>query len=367
MKRELKTVAPRPWEFVAWTLLVGYALNSLRGSPPLGAPNLGRVEQRPRRSTHTSLPDERGVAGKNVPPLGLPMVWQLLKRTFSKWNEDHAPGLGAALSYYTVFSLAPLLMIVIAIAGLMFGQEAAQGQVMGQIQGLVGEESAKAIQSMIEEARKPTVGIIATLIATVMLLVGATGVFAQLQESLNIIWKVEEKPGEGIWKTLKDRFISLMAVLGTGFLLLISLVISAGLSAVGATLEHVLPGPEFLLQIINFVVSFTVVTLLFAMIYKLLPDKPIRWGDVWVGAGITSLLFTIGKFLIGLYLGKSEVGLAYGAAGSLVVILVWVYYASQIFLLGAEFTAVYAESRGTQLTLASHAQEPVGTFAVDAR
>lgn len=366
MKRELKTVAPRPWEFVAWTLLFGYALNSLRGSPPLEAPILGRGKQRPRRSTHTSLPDELGMAGKSVSPLGLPMVWQLLKKTFSKWNEDHAPGLGAALSYYTVFSLAPLLMIVIAIAGLVFGQEAAQGQVMGQIQGLVGEESAKAIQSMIEEARKPAAGILATLIATVMLLVGATGVFAQLQESLNIIWKVKEKPGEGIWKTLKDRFISLVAVLGTGFLLLISLVISAGLSAVGATLEHVLPGPEFLLQIINFVVSFTVVTLLFAMIYKLLPDKPIRWGDVWIGAGITSLLFTIGKFFIGLYLGKSEVGLAYGAAGSLVVILIWVYYASQIFLLGAEFTAVYAESRG-QLAPASHAQEPVGTLAGYAR
>ena len=294
---------------------------------------------------------------------GLPKVWQLLKRTYYKWNEDHAPGLGAALSYYTVFSLAPLLMIVIAIAGLVFGQEAAQGQIMGQIQGLVGEESAKAIQSMIEEASKPAAGILATVIATVMLLFGATGVFAQLQESLNIIWKVKEKPGEGIWKMLKDRFLSLMAVLGTGFLLLISLVISAGLSAVGATLEHVLPGPEFVLQIINFLVSFAVVTLLFAMIYKLLPDKPIRWGDVWIGAGITSLLFTIGKFFIGLYLGKSDVGVAYGAAGSLVVILIWVYYASQIFLFGAEFTAVYAESRETQLAPTPHAQEPVGTLA----
>jgi membrane protein len=281
------------------------------------------------------------------------VLWQLFKRTYSKWNEDHAPGLGAALSYYSVFSLAPLLMIVIAIAGLVFGQEAAQGQIMGQIQGLVGEESAKAIQSMIEEARKPAAGILATVIATVMLLVGATGVFAQLQESLNIIWKVKEKPGEGIWKTLKDRFLSLLAVFGTGFLLLISLVISAGLSAVGATLDHVLPGPEFLLQIINFVVSFAVVTLLFAMIYKLLPDISIQWGDVWIGAIITSLLFTIGKFLIGLYLGKSDVGIAYGGAGSLVVILIWVYYASQIFLFGAEFTAVYAHSRGSRFALSS--------------
>jgi membrane protein len=294
---------------------------------------------------------------------GLTKWWPLLTRTYAKWNEDHAPGLGAALAYYTVFSLAPLLMIVIAIAGLVFGQEAAQGQIMGQIQGLVGEESARAIQSMIEEARRPAASILATVIATVMLLFGATGVFAQLQESLNIIWQVKETPGEGLWKMLKNRFLSLMAVLGTGFLLLISLVISAGLSAVGATLERLLPGPEIVLQIINVLVSFAVVTLLFAMIYKLLPDTSVRWGDVWIGASITSLLFTIGKFFIGLYLGKSDVGVAYGAAGSLVVILIWVYYASQIFLFGAEFTAVYAASRGTELVPTPHAQEPVGTLA----
>ena len=356
-------VAAHPWEFVGWTLLLWRAVNTLRG----GYPSPGAVNRRPQKqgqgdqSARAAQNDIRR-ARKSVSPIGrgLPKVWQLFKRTYTKWNADHAQGLGAALSYYTVFSLAPLLLIVIAIAGLVFGQEAAQGQIMGQIEGLVGEESAKAIQSMIEEARKPTAGILATVIATVMLLVGATGVFAQLQESLNIIWQVQEKPGEGLWKLLKDRFISLMAVLGTGFLLLISLVISAGLSAVGATLEHLLPGPEFLLQIINFFVSFAVVTLLFAMIYKLLPDTPIRWGDVWIGASITSLLFTIGKFFIGLYLGKSDVGLAYGTAGSLVVILIWVYYASQIFLFGAEFTAVYAGSRETQVTPAPHAQEPMG-------
>ena len=368
MKRGIvvKTVARHPWEFVGWTLLLGYAVKTLRrGFPPPGAVDLGRGEPAHGDQLTGVRQNERGMTGKSLLPLkrGSPNVWQLLTRTYSKWNEDHAPALGAALSYYTVFSLAPLLMIVIAIAGLVFGQEAAQGQIIGQIQGLVGEESAKAIQSMIEEARKPAAGILATLIATAMLLFGATGVFAQLQESLNIIWKVKEKPGEGMWKTLKNRLMSLMAVLGTGFLLLISLVISAGLSAVGATLAHVLPGPEFLLQIINFFVSFAVVTLLFAMIYKLLPDKPIQWNDVWVGAAITSLLFTIGKFFIGLYLGKSDVGVAYGAAGSLVVILIWVYYASQIFLFGAEFTAVYAESRGTQLAQAPHAQERMGSLA----
>jgi hypothetical protein len=239
----LKTIAGHRWEFVGWMLLLGYAVNTLpRRSPPPGAVDLGRQEQVQGDPPARALQDDLGMAGKSVSPIrrGLPKVWQLLKSTYSKWNEDHAPGLGAALSYYTVLSLAPLLMIVIAIAGLVFGQEAAQGQIIGQIQGLVGEESAKAIQSMIEEARKPAASILATVISTVMLLVGATGVFAQLQESLNIIWKVKEKPGEGIWKTLKDRLLSLMAVLGTGFLLLISLVISAGLSAVGATLD-VLP------------------------------------------------------------------------------------------------------------------------------
>lgn len=275
-------------------------------------------------------------------------MWKLLHATYTKWTEDHAQTLGAALAFYAVFSMAPLLLLVIAIAGLVFGQEAAQGQIIGQIQDLIGADSAKAIQSMIEEVRKPAAGIIATILAVVMLLLGATGVFAQLQESLNTIWRVEKKPGEGMWKILKDRFISLLAVLGTGFLLLISLVISAGLSAVGTTLGHILPFPEFVLQLINFIVSFAIVTLLFAMIYKLLPDMSIQWGDVWIGAIITSLLFTIGKVFIGLYLGKSNVGVVYGAAGSLVVILIWIYYASQIFLFGAEFTAVYAESHGSR-------------------
>ena len=297
--------------------------------------------------------------------MDLRVITKLLSATYAKWAADHVQGLGAALAFYTLFSLAPLLLIVIAIGGLVFGQEAAEGQIIGQIQSLVGEESAKAIQSMIEEARKPAAGIIATVLAIVMMLLGATGVFAQLQEALNTIWRVEEKPGEGMWKTLKDRFISLIAVLGTGFLLLISLVISAGLSAVGTTVEHSLPIPEFLLQLINVFVSFAIVTLLFAMIYKLLPDISIQWGDVWIGALITSLLFTIGKYVIGLYLGNSNVGIAYGAAGSLVVILIWVYYASQIFLLGAEFTAVYAESHGSRLVPSKNGRtEPVAKLAV---
>src|SRR4051794_6731332 len=240
----LKAVADHRWELVGWTLLIWRAVNIF----PPGDPVPPAVISRPQEpATGHPLPqaihDDAGIAGKPIPSIRgrLSKAWQLIKSTYTKWQEDHAPALGAALSYYTLLSLAPLLMIVIAIAGLAFGQEAAQGQIMGQIQSLVGDESAKAIQSMIEAARKPAAGILATVIATVMLLVGATGVFAQLQESLNIIWKVKPKPGAGLVKMLKDRFMSLMAVLGTGFLLLISLVLSAGLSAMGASLEHLLP------------------------------------------------------------------------------------------------------------------------------
>ena len=281
---------------------------------------------------------------------------KLLRATCSKWSDDHAQGLGAALAFYTVFSLAPLLLIVIAIAGLVFGQDAAEGHIIGQMRGLVGEESAQAIQSMLAQVRQPSSGLIATGLAFVTLLFGASGVFAQLQEALNIVWEVEAKPGLGIIYTLKARFISFVTVLGIGFLLLVSLVLSAGLAAMGDRLEAFLPVPEAILQAINFCVSFVVITLLFAMIYKVLPDVAIQWNDVWVGAGMTSLLFTLGKFLIGLYLGKSGVGLVYGAAGSLIVVLLWVYYASQIFLFGAEFTAVYAASHGSQLQPTEHGQ-----------
>jgi membrane protein len=300
--------------------------------------------------------------------VNLRVMSKLLRDTVTKWMDDHAQRMGAALAFYTVFSLAPLLLIVIAIAGLVFGQEAAEGQIIGQIQGFVGEDSAKAIQVMLENARKPSSGLIATGLALITLIFGATGVFAQLQDALNTIWGVETKPGLGIIQTLKDRFISFVAVLGSGFLLLVSLVLSAGLAAVGETMGALLPASEAILQAINFFVSFVVITLLFAMIYKLIPDVSNRWKDVWIGAAITALLFAIGKSLIGLYLGKSDVGLAYGAAGSLVVILLWVYYASQIFLFGAEFTAVYAASHGSRLQPAGNAmpahEGPVAVPAV---
>jgi len=281
--------------------------------------------------------------------LSLKVIWKLLSATFSKWSDDHAQGLGAALAFYTVFSLAPLLLIAIAIAGLVFGQEAAEGQIFGQIRDLVGEDSAKTIQTILENVRKPSTGIIATCIAGVTLFFGATGVFAQVQEALNTIWGVQTNQQSGIFQILKSRFLSFLTVVGSGFLLLVSLVLSAGLAAIGGKLGPFIPGPELLIQLMNVLISFGAITLLFAMIYKILPDVSIRWSDVWIGAGMTSLLFTIGKLLIGLYLGKSEVGLVYGAAGSLIVILLWVYYASQIFLFGAEFTAVYASSRGSRI------------------
>jgi len=273
----------------------------------------------------------------------------LLKKTFSEWSEDKAVRLAAALAYYTIIALAPLLILIISIIGLVFGKEAAQGQIVGQISSLVGQQSAEAIQSIIANANQPKTGILATVLGVATLLFGASGVFGELQDGLNTIWEVQPKPGRGIWGIIKDRFLSLAMVFGVGFLLLVSLVVSAGLAALGAYLNSILPLPEFVMHIINFIVSLAVITLLFAMIYKFLPDVEITWGDVWIGAVITALLFTVGKLLLGLYIGKSSVGSAYGAAGSLVVILVWIYYSAQILFFGAEFTQVYANQYGSRI------------------
>lgn len=297
----------------------------------------------------TALPDRHRAAESGLKWLSLPTWWGLLKDTFSKWSTDKAPRLGAALSYYTVFSMVPLLVLTIAIAGLAFGQEAAQQSMMAQIESLVGPQSAAAIQQMLEIAQKPSSGIFASMIALGTLLLGASGVFAQLQDALNAVWSVEPQAGRGIWGTIKDRFFSFMAVLGTGFLLLVSLALSAALAAIGKLFQGWLPGHEAVLHLANFVISFGVITLLFAMMFKLLPDAQVAWRDVWIGAGLTSLLFTIGKFLIGMYLGKVDVGSAYGAAGSLVILLVWVYYSSQILLFGAELTAIYANRYGSRI------------------
>jgi membrane protein len=281
--------------------------------------------------------------------VSLPDAFGLLKAAVMEWNEDKAPRLGAALAYYTIFSLAPLLIIAIAVAGLVFGQEAAQGQIVDQFRALVGQSGAELIENMIAGARRPSTSILAAGIGLVTLLVGALGVFGQLQDALNTIWEVMPRPGRGIPGLVKDRLLSLTMVLGVAFLLLVSLVISAGFGALGNWIGRQLPGLEALLDIVNVVVSFGITTLLFALMFKYIPDAVIAWGEVWIGAVITSLLFTLGKLLIGLYLGNSSIGSSYGAAGSLVLLLLWVYYSAQIFFFGAEFTQVYAHRFGSRI------------------
>lgn len=279
--------------------------------------------------------------------MNLRSFWALLKDAFSAWIGDRAPRMGAALSYYTAFSLSPLLIIAIAVAGLLFGREAVEGYIVEQIGGLIGEETGRAIQTMIASSRRPAAGIIGSVVGVLTLAIGASGVFAELQDSLNTIWKVQPKAkGSGVLKIIRARFLSFAMVLTIGFLLLISLLVHAALAACGKFMGGLFPGTEALLHVINLVISFGVITLLFAMMFKMLPDVKIAWRHVWIGAGMTALLFTIGKFLIGLYLGKSGIASPYGAAGSLIVMLVWVYYSAQIFLFGAEFTHVYATRYG---------------------
>lgn len=279
--------------------------------------------------------------------MNIRIIWDLLKETFAEWSQDKVSRLAAALAYYTVFSLAPLLIIVVAIAGLVFGEEAARGEIVGQIQGLVGKDGAEVIQTAIQNASKPAQGTIASVISIVVLLFGASGVFAELQDSLNTVWEVQPKPDRGLLNVLRTRFLSFSVVLGVGFLLIVSLVLSAVLAAISAFLGDTLPGLAFFWSVANFILSFAITTVLFGLIYKVLPDVKITWNDVWIGAAITSLLFSVGRFLLGVYLGNSSFGSTYGAAGSLVIILAWVYYAAQILFLGAEFTQVYARRYGS--------------------
>ena len=264
------------------------------------------------------------------------------------WIDDFAPSMGAAISYYTVFSLAPLLVIVIAVAGAVFGREAVQGEIVGQLQDLIGREGASAVQGLIKSASEPTKGLVAGIISLGVLLVGATTVFAELQSALDRIWHVPEKAKpSGLWAVLRARVLSFGLILGLAFLLMVSLSISAGISAFGSFASGLLPGWEVLLQGINMLLAVGTTTVLFAMIFKFMPSVDIEWKDVWVGAVVTAVLFEVGKFAIGLYLGKSGVNESFAAAGSLVVLLAWVYYAAQIFLLGAEFTKVYSDDNGS--------------------
>ena len=282
-------------------------------------------------------------------PKFITSTFVLVKHTAMEWIDLGVSRMGAALAFYTIFAIAPLFVIVLAIASLWFGEEAARRELFGQVSGLVGSEGGEAIQALVSAAHHAKTGVWATAIAVATLFVGATGVFVQLQDALNSIWGVRRAPGRGLRNFIKDRILSFALVVGIGFLLLVSLVLSAVLSALGKYMGGLLPVQETLWQGINFVVSFGVITLLFAMIFKVLPDVKITWRDVWIGAMITALLFNLGKFLLGLYLGRSSVASAYGAAGSLVIVLLWVYYSAQILFFGAKFTQLYSKRHDAHL------------------
>ena len=260
--------------------------------------------------------------------------------------DDYASSMGAALAYYTIFSLAPLLLLVIAVAGLAFGAEAARGEIVGQLRGLIGAEGAVAVQGLLKSASTPTKSIWASIIGVVTLLIGATSVFAELQSALDRIWRAPAAAqSTGVMGLLRSRLLSFGLILSIGFLLLVSLVVSAGLAALGKWWGPMFGAWETVLQMVNAVVSFGFISVLFALVYRILPRVKVAWNDVWIGAAVTAFLFTVGKFAIGFYLGKAGASSGFGAAGSVVVLLVWVYYSAQIFLLGAEFTWVYAHDR----------------------
>lgn len=281
--------------------------------------------------------------------MDLRQIWNLVSKSVGAWVDDYAPSMGAALAYYTLFSIAPLLIIAIAVAGFFFGQEAARGEIVEQIENLIGREGAIAVQGLLKSANQPAQGIFAAVVSLITLVIGATTVFGELQSDLNRIWRVPAPAEEsGLWTLLRARLLSFGLVLGLGFLLLVSLIVSAATAAFGKWSDGYLEGWEGFLQALNLSISFAVTAFLLAMIYKLMPRTRIAWRDVWLGAAVTALLFEIGKFLIGLYLGKTGVASSFGAAGSLVVLLVWVYFSAQIFLLGAEFTWVYSHEYGSK-------------------
>lgn len=282
---------------------------------------------------------------------------RLLLDSFAAWQKDNAPRLGAALAFYTLFSLAPLLVLVIAIAGILFGRDAAQGKIVGEFEQLIGAGGARAIEDMIEAAWRTDVSSFAALIGTAALLVGATGVGAEIKGALNTIWKAATPKRPAIWNWVRARLTALALVVVVGFLLLVSLVISALISATDGVLSPLFPEPALLLGFANALVSFAVITTLFAMVFKILPDPVVAWGDVWIGAIVTSVLFTGGKTLLGLYLGRSSFASVYGAAGSLVMIVLWVYYVAQILYYGAEITHLYAHRYGSYLVRTYQYQE----------
>jgi membrane protein len=296
--------------------------------------------------------------------MGLKTAWAVLREAGKEWVEDNATRLSAALAFYTILSIAPLFVIAVAIAGAVFGQDAATGALTDQLRGLLGDAGAEVAKTTVEHADKPKTGTFATIIGVVTLLLGASGVFGELQGALNAIWNVKPKTDRGIWEKIRDRFLSFGMVLVVGFLLLISLVITTALTAFGSYLEGLAPGVPVLMQVANFLASFLVVTALFALIFKYLPDVEVAWRDVWFGAFVTAMLFTVGKYAIGLYLGKAGVGTPFGAAGSLVAFVVWVYYSGLIVFFGAELTQVTARHAGREIKPTENAElVAVGTGA----
>jgi len=282
-------------------------------------------------------------------------TWRLLKVAFAGWWNDRAMSLGASIAFFTVFSLAPMLLAAIAVAGLAFGREAAQGAIVAELGGMIGNNEASFLETMIASAGNVGSGIIGMSVGIVTFILLVTGAVVELQDNLNIIWKAKPPASYGALSFIRTRLVSLALVLGIGFLLLVSLIIDTGLTADGSYLEANFSGATVILRFLNSLVAFAVATLLFAMMFKLLPAVDIQWSDVWTGSLVTALLFTVGKFLIGYYLGKSNVASSYGAAASIITILLWIYYSSLILLFGAEFTKAYAESRGSRKHKAAEA------------
>ncbi len=288
-------------------------------------------------------------------------VISLLKETYTKWSDHQAPRLGASVAFYSILSFAPLLVLVTAVIALVFGHESAQGALINEARQLIGDRGAETVDTLLKNAQKPASGLFASVVAFVTLLFGASGVFTELRDALNLMWDAKPDTASGFMGVIKQRLFSFGMVLSVGFLLLVSLILSAGLAYIGRSFGHAVPMPPFILQAINFAVSFVVIAVLFALLFKYVPAVKISWRDVLVGAVGTALLFTIGKLLLGLYLGKASVGSTYGAAGSLVAVVVWIYYSAQIFFFGAEFTHVYAEEHGPKSEFATNqsaAQKP---------
>jgi membrane protein len=337
--------------------LAGYALLALVTIARSVLPTNGGAKPRREHRPTPTAPDEQRTAARRdespPQPLMSPKAWwALVRKTASAWMAHKASRLGAALAYYSIFSLGPLMLVVITVAGLIFGQEAVRGEVSAQLASLLGEQGAKGIEAMLAGAGKPSEGIFGTILGTATLLFAAIGVVVQLKDALNTIWEVQPPSKSGVWSFVRTYAVSLAGVLALGFLLLISLLVTAALSAMGNLLAPYLP--EAVFHIVSFIISFSVIGLLFAMMFKWLPDIDITWRDVLPGAIVTAALFEIGRLLIGLYIGKQGLESTYGAAASVVIVLIWVYYSAQLVLFGAEFTRVYAQKYGSAVTGQMH-------------